>query len=378
MHEHIEDNVSIERSCGKRAKADTAIAHVHRSNLASVQDTKSKASRGKKNDEAVEPNILKRVSSSGRVMYRVQIRRTVDGQMGSLCQTFRTLLNAQKWKKKLAEIELHGFPVKITSNTTVADAINKRLLAHVDLGRSAKQVLNSLKDRAFGKKLTSTLTSSCLYALCDELLEEDMLPQMAAGYLTTLVYTLDWAQRRGMIVPIDTLRNAISIMWEDEILARSAERERRPALDELHEILSQSIRNKRQRIPLATLVVFAIFSARRLSEICRLRWDDLRASLKKIKVRDMKHSRKKKGNDVWCNLTDESLQIIQLMPRTSEFSFPFNPKSVGTAFRRSRDCVKVVDLHFHDLRHEAISPVRDEHACALRKGDLRPQVGRLP
>jgi integrase len=69
----------------------------------------------------------------------------------------------------------------------------------------------------------------------------------------------------------------------------------------------------------------------------------------------MKHPRKKKKNNIWCDLPPEALQIILSMPRTSEFIFPYNPRSVGAAFRRHRDKVGVIDLRFHDLRHEAIS-----------------------
>ena len=35
--------------------------------------------------------------------------------------------------------------------------------------------------------------------------------------------------------------------------------------------------------------------------------------------------------------------------------FPHNGRSVGTAFRRGCKELKIKDLHFHDLRHEATS-----------------------
>ena len=69
----------------------------------------------------------------------------------------------------------------------------------------------------------------------------------------------------------------------------------------------------------------------------------------------MKHPRKKKTNDVWVKLTPQAMKIILSMPRTSDFIFPYNPRSVGTAFRRHRERVKIDDLRFHDLRHEGIS-----------------------
>jgi integrase len=35
--------------------------------------------------------------------------------------------------------------------------------------------------------------------------------------------------------------------------------------------------------------------------------------------------------------------------------FPYNGKSIGTAFRRQCKDLKIEDLHFHDLRHEGTS-----------------------
>ncbi|MBB5046676.1 integrase [Rhodopseudomonas rhenobacensis] len=35
--------------------------------------------------------------------------------------------------------------------------------------------------------------------------------------------------------------------------------------------------------------------------------------------------------------------------------FPYKGRSVGTAFRRQCRELKIADLHFHDLRHEATS-----------------------
>lgn len=130
--------------------------------------------------------------------------------------------------------------------------------------------------------------------------------------------------------------------------------------------MDSATNNPRQKLPLANIAVFAIFSCRRLGEICRLRWEDLRVSKKMILVRNMKHPRKKQGNDVWCSLTDEALAIILEMPRSGEFIFPFKATSVGAAWRRHRDRLDIKDLRFHDLRHEGITRLFEmEHPAAF-------------
>jgi integrase len=303
-----------------------------------------------------EPNITRRASRTGRVTYMVQIRRRVNGKQYSLSKTFRHLVNAKKWRnKRLLEIDVDGFPIQIVSETTIADVIRDRFARGKEVGRSATQNLEFIRDSEFGDTKVSTLTQAQLYDFADLLLAGERSPQTVAGYMVHLAATLKWAKRRGALIPIAVVIDAMEVMWEDELLARSEERDRRPELNELDQILKAIIANPRQKIPVATLMVFAIFSARRLGEICRLRWEDLKIAESKVLVREMKHPRKKKKNNIWCDLPPEALQIILSMPRTSEFIFPYNPRSVGAAFRRHRDKVGVIDLRFHDLRHEAIS-----------------------
>ncbi|MCR9150424.1 MAG: site-specific integrase [Rhodobacteraceae bacterium] len=337
------------------SSCDTEARAKHRKTVrtAQVQD-----GRRRKNGKSrsVEPNIQEIPGENGKASFRVQLRKSARGKTLNLTKTFSTLPMARKWKKrKLAEIEIGSIQTVERSGATVAEAINARLAIHKNLGRSAKQQLSWLKDSKFGKTKLSDLSLDALTNLADDMLAEERQAQTVAGYLTILVHTLDWASRRGFSVPVPALKEAMEQMWEDEILARSEERNRRPTIDELNRILDAVSSNKRQKSPLAKIIVFAIFSCRRLAEICSLRWDDLNIEQKKILVRDMKHPRKKKGNNVWCNLTDEALEIILSMPRTSEYIFPFKATSVGTAWRRHRDRLNICDLRFHDLRHEGIT-----------------------
>ena len=64
---------------------------------------------------------------------------------------------------------------------------------------------------------------------------------------------------------------------------------------------------------------------------------------------------KRQNNNVICELTPEALQIIKSMPRVSEFIFPFTADAISAAFTRACPFLQIVDLHFHDLRHEGIS-----------------------
>ena len=170
--------------------------------------------------------------------FRVQIRKSAGGKTYSFTRTFSKLSMARKWKqKKLAEIEVDGVQALSRSGDTVADAISGRLATHTSLGRSAKQQLEWLRASDFGKKKLTDLTLRDLTNLAGEMLGEERQPQTVAGYLSILVSTLDWASRREYPVPIAALKQAMQLMWEDEVLARSEDRARRPTLEELNKIL---------------------------------------------------------------------------------------------------------------------------------------------
>ena len=103
------------------------------------------------------------------------------------------------------------------------------------------------------------------------------------------------------------------------------------------------------------IVQFAIASARREAEICRLEWTDNDNTARSGLVRDAKHPREKEGNHRRFKYTQEAWAIVQRQPRGDERIFPYEPKSVGDAFTKACHVLGIVDLRFHDLRHEATS-----------------------
>ena len=96
--------------------------------------------------------------------------------------------------------------------------------------------------------------------------------------------------------------------------------------------------------------------------MCRIEWTDVDLQRKLVTVRDRKDPRRKDGNhqkvpllnltgfDDWTILLEQKI-ITRGVGRV----FPHNGKSVGAAFRRVCQELKIEDLHFHDLRHEGTS-----------------------
>lgn len=166
----------------------------------------------------------------------------------------------------------------------------------------------------------------------------------------------------GIDVATEDVRLARIALCSLGLIGKGNERDRRPAPDELDELIEYFESNPRQLIPMGRIIRFAVATAMRQEEICRIAWSDVDLRKKTVLVRDRKDPRDKDGNHQrvpLLNLTGyDSWQILleqRIVTRGRGLVFPHNSRSVGTAFRRACRSLEIEDLHFHDLRHEATS-----------------------
>jgi integrase len=154
----------------------------------------------------------------------------------------------------------------------------------------------------------------------------------------------------------EIVKEAREACAELRLTGKARKRARRPSPAELTQLRDHfARRDKRSQIPMLAVMEFALNSARRESEICRLGWRDNDPRGRTGMVRDAKHPTKKEGNHRRFKYTPEAWAVVLGQPKTSEFIFPYDPKSVGAAFTRACSFLGIKDLRFHDLRHEATS-----------------------
>ncbi|MGL4604178.1 MAG: site-specific integrase [Iodobacter sp.] len=108
---------------------------------------------------------------------------------------------------------------------------------------------------------------------------------------------------------------------------------------------------------LSSADVFAVASAFRLGEIVRITWDDIDAEKRTVLIRDRKDPQRKMGNHQRVPLLEDAWLIVQAQPRVAgeDSVFPFISNAVSNAFAKACDALNIIDLTFHDLRHEAAS-----------------------
>ena len=287
--------------------------------------------------------------------YRAQIRKFEAGKLVySEAKTFKTKVLAARWA---AIREGNLTPAEIAKSRanvlTVGDLILRYETEFAGTGGRTKQTdIKRLKGYDFCRLPVDELTSEVLIAHVRERLHS-VLPQTVNNDLVWLRNVFRAAYPAwGLKLDSAEIDAARRFCVSKGMVSKSAERDRRPTLDELTRLDRHfASRDGRADIPMQDIFWFAIHSARRQAEITRLQWADNNEAHRTGMVRDIKHPRKK-GLTKEFKYTPKAWEIVQRQPRTSEFVFPYNPKSVGAAFTRACHLLEIKDLHFHDLRRE--------------------------
>lgn len=297
--------------------------------------------------------------------WRVQIRRR--GRY--VANTFRRKSDADSWA---LEMERRADQGRVLSKKrpsklqTLGDLIDLHVADMAEVGkplrRSKAFSLKLLKDRLGATKF-SGLTQDIFVEFGRARAQEGAGPITVASdfsYLGTVI--LHAAAVHGVDVakePVDLARVALSRLG---LIGKGRERDRRPTDDELERLLAHFDASSALTMPMSRIVRFAVATAMRVDEICRIAWDDMNPRTRTVTVKDRKDPRRKDGNhqrvplialtgyDAWAILEEQ-----RKASTSTGRIFPYNSRSVGTAFRRACKTLKIEDLHFHDLRHEATS-----------------------
>jgi len=125
-------------------------------------------------------------------------------------------------------------------------------------------------------------------------------------------------------------------------------RERCLSDNELDIILTQSTICKNKLIQ--PIILFAIETAMRRGEILNAKWKHVNWDARTLHIPEAKNGHKR---DI--PLTSQAVKILQSLDRDHTRIFPTTANTVKMAWQRIMRRAEIEDLHFHDLRHEAIS-----------------------
>ncbi|WP_443749500.1 site-specific integrase [Asticcacaulis solisilvae] len=306
--------------------------------------------------------IVPRKRKNGTTAYHAQVLIKRDGRIAYReTRTFERKAAASAWIDKTEEALLNPRALdEVRQDDPPLRSVIERYMAESKkaMGRTKKQVLNTLKDEhEIADMLCSAISSADITSLATDL-GRTRQPATVANYLSHLgaVFAIARAAWRYPLDPA-VMKDGHLVAKKLGLTGKGKERDRRPTLAELNIILThyQAREREVEMLPMTKIVPFAVFSTRRQEEIVSIRWPDLDEDHSRVLIRDMKSPTEKVGNNVWVDIPPEAMKIIKSMPRIEDRIFPYTTDAISASFTRACQFLGIEDLHFHDLRHDGIS-----------------------
>jgi integrase len=279
--------------------------------------------------------------------WSVQIRRKGYPQQ---TRTLPTKAAAQAWSREQEgriDRALAPINLRLLKTTTLRDVIERYL-----------EEVTPTKDSEYTEaaRLKKVLRKQ---AFCDLPLA-NLTPKVFADYRAARLREV----KPGTVHrELGLIRHALEVArreWDMDLPANPLDRVKRPKLANArdrrlrpgeYERLKIALRTTRNPL-VAPVVEFAIHTAMRRGEILALRWEQVNWQQRTAYIADSKT-----GVPRTIPLLDTALAVLQnLRPDLARGRvFPISMEALKQAWERARDRAALGDLHFHDLRHEAIS-----------------------
>ncbi|MCL1962227.1 MAG: site-specific integrase [Desulfovibrionaceae bacterium] len=204
-----------------------------------------------------------------------------------------------------------------------------------------------------GERDALSLTVDDLVGFCRARAEDGAGPytiNMDVGKLGTVLRLVFGVKRLAVPDVVAQARPALSHLG---LIGGGGRRERRPNDDELSALLDWMER-ERGRV-YADVIRFAVATAMRRAEICRIVWEDVDAQRKLVLIRQRKHPRQKKSNDEWVPLLGAAWDLIHAQPTRQGPIFAVHPQTISKYFRDGCQALGIPDLQLRDMRHDGVS-----------------------
>lgn len=242
------------------------------------------------------------------------------------------------------------------------------------LGLSHEYTFRALQKAPIAAKLHSALKPLDFIEHCKARRATGALPQTVLTDMVTLSGLLRYATEVWEMpdTALAAYKKAKPQLVKQQLIGRSSSRDRRPTQDELDRLFAyydEQAKNPRTKIPMRAIIEFSLLSARRISETCRIRWDDIDVEKRTCLVRDLKSPSGKGVNDSFP-LLGRAWDIVQAQPRRSDRIFPYRWKSASISYTTAKNRLGIKGLHLHDNRRDCISRM-------FEQGYNVPEVAKL-
>lgn len=278
----------------------------------------------------------------------VQIRRK---GFATACRSFRQKSDADEWARFMEVRADRGelpTPVKVLDSYKLhdillryRDEISVKKRSH----NTEKHILNALMRQPFTSLSLAEITAA---KFCDyrDMRLKVVKPGTIRRELAIMRHAFDVAEREWNI-PLreNPLKKLAKIKPQ-------AGRSRRLS-DEEYQAIQKAAETTRNPY-IMPMIRFAIATGMRRGEMLRIRWTDIDLAAKTLHIEVTKN-----GHARTIPLSSHALAVLDGLrsrkDKKEQRVFPMSNNAFKLAWQRLRDRTGIEDLHFHDLRHEAIS-----------------------
>jgi len=276
--------------------------------------------------------------------WQVQIRK--QGHQ-TLTKSFLYRSDAQTWAKEIeSKIERGSFrDPSLLEKTLFRDVLQRYLQEITPQKRSRRSETYCIR--------------GLLRAPLSRLSLAQIGPQAIANYRDLRLRAVSSSTVRRELVTLSHIFTILIREWEYplpsnpvKMIKKPSEtqsRNRRLQADEEHRILEACSGHPNPW--LHPLVILAIETAMRRSELLNLRWADIDQHARTALIRESKN-----GDQRVVPLSNNAIEVLNNLPHSIDGRvIPLLPDSVTRAWTRIAHRLEINDLKFHDLRHEATS-----------------------
>ena len=276
--------------------------------------------------------------------YQVQVRRR---GVGAFSKSFHVLKDAEAWARQTEiQADRHDLPSdrKVLTQITLAELVTRYrdTVSIKKRGYAVERIrLNAFLLHPVCRRRLSELTGANFAAYRDERLRE-VKPATLKRQLGPIHNLFELARDEWGIPLRENPLAKLNLEAPDD------RRERRLRPGELDGLMDASCHCRNPLI--GRNILFALETGMRRGEILNVRADDIDAGRHTLLIPTTKN-----GQPRIIPITTKALALLHDVDCRTDIIFPISANGFRLAWERVKWRAKIENLHFHDLRHEAIS-----------------------
>lgn len=297
----------------------------------------------------------------GDLQWEAQIRKK---GFDSVSKTFNTRAKAEDWAKVIESEMVRGIFVDRSEaeGTTLSEALERyeREVSKAKKGyEQEKWRIKAWRGGPLAKRSLASLRGADFSKWRDDRLK-NVSPATVRLDLALLSHLFCYATKEWGIAVANPVQSIRMPKVSNARERRFEENEE----EKLLEALADSGAGQRSNHWMRPLVIIAIETAMRQSEILSLEWDKVYLDKGFLRARGVE-GRSTKNEDAYRDvpLSNRARNTLEMLPRSIGGNvFPTTQSAVKQAFVRACERADIKGLHFHDLRHEATSRLAEKLA----------------